>query len=184
MDLICKTCSKKFKFQSSLSRHERIHRQLMVQCSCGVSFSRGDNLKRHQFTSKNCRANENAVESSFTPARKNEDKTESDSLASTNSDKQADVDSNADDMKSEKSDSEDVKSASEDEEPTIQKLVKHRKIFRKLRMRRKLQKNFRIPGLPLPSSNLIGALQHATARARHMIQSRTHQKGIRIFGYF
>jgi Zinc finger, C2H2 type len=56
MVFICKTCSKVFKFQSGLSRHNGIHKAFRVFCDCGVSFSRKDNLKVHQFTSSSCRA--------------------------------------------------------------------------------------------------------------------------------
>ena len=56
MDLICKICAKKFKFQSGLSRHVRTHRHVTVQCRCGVSFSRWDNMKRHQIMSLTCGA--------------------------------------------------------------------------------------------------------------------------------
>ena len=62
MEFICKTCSKSFKFQSCLSRHGRIHKALRVMCACGLSFSRRDSLKRHQFMSRSCRALEQACE--------------------------------------------------------------------------------------------------------------------------
>ena len=62
MEFICKTCSKSFKFQSCLSRHGRIHKALRVMCACGLSFSRRDSLKRHQFMSPTCRALEQACE--------------------------------------------------------------------------------------------------------------------------
>ena len=62
MDFICKTCGKSYKFQSSLSRHGRIHKALRVVCNCGISFSRQDSLRRHQFLSIACRALENAEE--------------------------------------------------------------------------------------------------------------------------
>src|SRR5271156_4608027 len=62
MDFICKICSNKYSHQSSLSRHGRTHRCAKIQCECGRSFSRGDNLKQHQFLSKTCRALEDAAE--------------------------------------------------------------------------------------------------------------------------
>src|SRR3981189_1887538 len=87
MDLDCKTCGKKFKCPSNLSRHGRIHKALRVKCDCGLSFSRKDNLRRHQFMSLTCRALENAADnpkefSTQTPAlvpgdsSQNEDKIE------------------------------------------------------------------------------------------------------------
>src|SRR5271156_341801 len=62
MDFICKICSNKYSHQSSLSRHGRTHRHAKIQCGCGRSFSRGDNLKQHQFLSKTCRSLEDAAE--------------------------------------------------------------------------------------------------------------------------
>src|SRR5271156_6333597 len=62
MDFICKICGNKYTDRSNLSRHGRTHRQARVECTCGQSFSRGDNLKRHQFMSKTCRALEDAAE--------------------------------------------------------------------------------------------------------------------------
>jgi len=56
MDFICKTCDKHFSLQSNLSRHCRTHKQLVVNCICGKSFYRSDNLKRHQLLSRTCRA--------------------------------------------------------------------------------------------------------------------------------
>ena len=47
-NLICKTCDKQFKFQSSLSRHGRVHKHLRLVCDCGISFARRDSLKRHE----------------------------------------------------------------------------------------------------------------------------------------
>ena len=61
MEFICKTCSKSFKFQSSLKRHGRIHNAFSVKCDCGLSFSRRDSLRRHQFMSQTCGALENAT---------------------------------------------------------------------------------------------------------------------------
>src|SRR5271167_2558142 len=63
MDRACKICGKKFSFQSSLSRHGRSHKQVRVQCPCGIWFSRKDNLKRHQFTSQKCKALEESTKS-------------------------------------------------------------------------------------------------------------------------
>ena len=60
MEFICKTCSKSFKFQSSLSRHGRIHKALRAMCDCGLSFSRRDSLNRHQLMSQSCRVLEQA----------------------------------------------------------------------------------------------------------------------------
>src|SRR5271156_533394 len=62
MDFICKICGNQYTDRSNLSRHGRTHRQARVECTCGQSFSRGDNLKRHQFMSKTCRALEDAAE--------------------------------------------------------------------------------------------------------------------------
>ena len=58
MEFICKTCSKSFNSRSTLSRHVRIHKSLRVTCECGLSFSRRDNLNRHQESSSTCKINE------------------------------------------------------------------------------------------------------------------------------
>src|SRR5438477_9187322 len=81
MDFIYKTCGKSYKFQSSLSRHGRIHKALRVVCNCGISFSRQDSLRRHQFLSITCRALENAEENvhntlQATPTIQNENLTD------------------------------------------------------------------------------------------------------------
>src|SRR5271156_1521576 len=57
----CNTCGKTFSLLSNRSRHGRAHKQTKVQCPCGRSFSRRDNLKRHQFLSATCRALEDAA---------------------------------------------------------------------------------------------------------------------------
>src|SRR6266853_6359182 len=45
----CNICDKTFKFPSGLSRHRNIHEEdYKVKCECGSTFSRSDNLKRHQ----------------------------------------------------------------------------------------------------------------------------------------
>src|SRR5438477_10910568 len=62
MEHVCKICGKSFKHGSSLSRHGRIHKALRIVCGCGLSYSRRDNLRRHQFLSITCRALENAEE--------------------------------------------------------------------------------------------------------------------------
>src|SRR5258708_29774827 len=78
MDLVCKTCGKTFKFQSSLSRHGRTHRQVMVQCACGLSFSRRDNLRRHQFMSRTCKAlDENPSNANAVTQHKDDDSSKS-----------------------------------------------------------------------------------------------------------
>jgi hypothetical protein len=48
MAFICKICEKSYKYQSGVSRHGRTHRQSIIHCSCGLPFTRRDNLKRHQ----------------------------------------------------------------------------------------------------------------------------------------
>ena len=67
MDLVCKTCGKSFKCHANLSRHGRIHKDLRVVCRCGLSFSRRDNLNRHQIMSLTCKALEN-VDDEETPS--------------------------------------------------------------------------------------------------------------------
>jgi len=52
MALTCKICDKSFKFQSSYSRHGRIHKALKLTCDCGRTFARRDGLKRHQLIFK------------------------------------------------------------------------------------------------------------------------------------
>lgn len=46
----CKICSKSFKENYSLQRHERIHnKENFLACgTCGKKFKRSDNLKRHE----------------------------------------------------------------------------------------------------------------------------------------
>src|SRR5271154_991091 len=52
MENVCLICSKSFKFQSSLARHTTTtHNGLIVDCRCGATFTRRDNLKRHQKSS-------------------------------------------------------------------------------------------------------------------------------------
>src|SRR5271156_6146137 len=58
----CKICGKTFTVQRYLSKHRRTHDQTKVQCPCGRSFSRRDNLKRHQFLSQTCRALEESFD--------------------------------------------------------------------------------------------------------------------------
>src|SRR5271156_3986549 len=58
----CKICGKTFTVQRYLSKHRRTHDQTKVQCPCGRSFSRRDNLKRHQFLSQTCRALEGSFD--------------------------------------------------------------------------------------------------------------------------
>ena len=52
---VCSLCEKNFSRQSSLSRHTTtVCNKRTFECSCGLEFTRGDNLHQHQ---KTCKAN-------------------------------------------------------------------------------------------------------------------------------
>ena len=47
---MCKTCSRSFKFQSGLYRHNKTHNGTTMSCACGIKFTRLDNMKRHHYS--------------------------------------------------------------------------------------------------------------------------------------